>query len=232
MEPTDITAAVSSHHEADPLTSRGNRTVPGRARTNTERGEREREEARGESGQTEWGVVSRASQTWPPHLFTLLLALQPSPVSLQLRPRRHRRQQCAGDTPILVFSIVPTVSPTLSRRCFCPYLVHSVGGTPFLVNFTLCLPPPHRVDDTSVLIYPTRCYHRPRRIFPSSLTSSHECFTLFVDFAAPTIPLNSLAVSPFASFAKKCRLFSRIYVRLSSYALHGAAVSCIHLHTG
>lgn len=66
MEPTDITAAVSSHHEADPLTSRGNRTVPGRARTNTERGEREREEARvarGESGQTEWGVVSRASQT-------------------------------------------------------------------------------------------------------------------------------------------------------------------------
>lgn len=63
MEPTDITAAVSSHHEADPLTSRGNRTAPGRARTNTERGEREREEASGESGQTEWGVVSRASQT-------------------------------------------------------------------------------------------------------------------------------------------------------------------------
>lgn len=63
MEPTDITAAVSSHHEADPLTPRGNRTVPGRARTNTERGVREREEARGESGQTEWGVVFRASQT-------------------------------------------------------------------------------------------------------------------------------------------------------------------------
>lgn len=183
-------------------------------------------------------MVSRASQTWPPHLslpssspFSLLsshssrvlVGCSTSAILLSRSPPpcRQYRRPCLNNTSVLIYSTASTVFPFLSALQY--------GGPSVLIHLTEPAVLPSSsipLGAITVLVLAAISTLSPPP------TSSRECFTLFVDFTAPTIPLNSQAVSPFSSFAKKFRRFSHIYARLSSYVLRGAVVSYIHSYAG
>lgn len=111
-----------------------------------ERAKERRLEERG--GQTEWGVVSRAGQTWPPHLFgplsPFLAASSSGAVRRRCcRPGLHRR---ADGIAGLVSAVPLSFSSALQRDSV---FLH-----------------PH-----PVLVYPARCYPRVSPSSPSSSTS-------------------------------------------------------------
>lgn len=169
---------------------------------------------------------------WP-DVATPSLCPPPRPLAfsrLSLRPR-PRRPQCAGDTPVLVPSTEPAVSPTLSRggnsvlirfaastvplflsallaRHGPSVFLHPVGadGTPVLVRSTTVgwLPPPS--PHTPVL---ARLVAASRSPSPSGFTTTHN--------AAPN------SVSPFSIVRRRNAAAFRVSTaHLSSHALRRA----------
>lgn len=128
--------------------------------------------------------------------------------------RRYRRPRLGG-TAVFICLTASAVLLFLSQLCD--------GPSVFLHPIEPTIP---SSSSTPLAVTTALAYFHPRLLHYASVLPSSS------DFTAPTILLRTRqAVSPFSSFAKKCRRFSHIYAYLSSYSLR-AIVFCIHSYTG
>lgn len=131
--------------------------------------------------------------------------------------RRYRRPRLGGTT-VFICLTASAVLLFLSQLCD--------GPSVFLHPIERRYPTIPSSLSTPLAVTTALAYFHPRLLHYASVLPSSSNFT------APTILLRTRqAVSPFSSFAKKCRRFSRIYAYLSSYALR-AIVFCIHSYMG
>ena len=107
---------------------------------------------------------------------------------------------------------MPMVSPTLSRRYFRPYPVHSIGSIPLLVNFTIVTIPPSFSTPPDLTISPS--------------SSTQLGVTTALHRVSPSYFITSSVLSSLSTslYRQYLRTHGR-YLRFASFSRRNAAVS-------